>query len=278
MPSLPPPSGSSRLSIALACIGLLVVPLVAWLLLPPLSPTPRAHPAQPALAASVERASPVRPAAVPRAAPPSKAAAARELTDAVEDPEGPAALVGSATITGKITDAATHEPIAGASVAVDGAWLEGGDRPRTTTDASGAYTLTGLSEGRLTIRVSHDGYEMRTLRGVQGLGGETVQRDVELSPSDSGSGVESSGVGLILGVNDKGVFVVMVLPYSSAAQAGLVAGDRVLAIDGTSTENLSLTDATLRTMGPTGSQLTWRVARNDEPPRDVVLTYGATTH
>jgi carboxyl-terminal processing protease len=129
----------------------------------------------------------------------------------------------------------------------------------------------------LSISASRDGYRLRVMPGVVIESGATLAQDVELSQSDAGRGVESSGVGLVLGVNKKGILVILVLPYSAAARAGLAAGDQVLAIDGTSTEDIPLSDAIVRTMGPAGSSITLRVARGDEPPRDIVLTCEAMT-
>lgn len=429
MASPQPHSGMSRLALALVCLGLLIVPLAAWLLMPPLTPTPRARSIEPAAVTTAEPAPSVVPVSAPKVKPSREGPAAREVTGTVEDPDGrtvvdavvtceptaeltattdragrytlgaeadgceavarhPAFLASEpvrlaagsdnvlrlqrggglrgvvvdaqgtpvakytltigpystrrkpfaqeheltqtvddasgafardglapgqyvvtaqtdgrpptrsdpivieagamtdgvrivlsegATLTGKVTDAASHEPIAGATITIGGPLFEGREHPTATTDAAGVYTVANLPTGRLSISASREGYRLRVMPGVVTESGGALEQDVELSQSDAGRGVESSGVGLVLGVNKKGIIVILVLPYSAAARAGLAAGDQVLAIDGTSTEDLPLSDAIVRTMGPAGSSITLRVARGDEPPRDVVLTCEAMT-
>lgn len=61
------------------------------------------------------------------------------------------------TLRGTVTDAATGEPLQGATLSV-------ADRDRTTTtDGTGAYQFTGLAPGTLTVEAVADGFVSRTL-------------------------------------------------------------------------------------------------------------------
>lgn len=56
------------------------------------------------------------------------------------------------TVTGRVTDAATQRPLAGAQVAVVGA------ARGVATDAEGRFTLTGVAPGAVTLRAAFLGY------------------------------------------------------------------------------------------------------------------------
>lgn len=60
------------------------------------------------------------------------------------------------TLSGRVTDADTGVPLAGAAVNI----LDGKDAARTAvTDAAGSFRLTGLTAGGFTFRVRDDGYD-----------------------------------------------------------------------------------------------------------------------
>ena len=88
----------------------------------------------------------------------------------------PAARVGElivvGTITGRVTEAASGRPIAGAQVAVANA--------RVVTDADGRYTLSGVPEGTHTIRVSAIGHAPATHQ-VTVVTGRTLTLDLRLA-------------------------------------------------------------------------------------------------
>jgi len=59
----------------------------------------------------------------------------------------------STTVTGRVTDAATGDPIAGAEVTVVGMNFS------TKTDAGGTYTITGINLYEFDLKASHAGYD-----------------------------------------------------------------------------------------------------------------------
>jgi len=80
---------------------------------------------------------------------------------------GPAAIsptpqLTTFTLSGRVTDADTGAPLAGAVANI----LDGKDAGRTAvTDAAGAFHLIGLAAGGFTVRVRNDGYDS-FLQGV----------------------------------------------------------------------------------------------------------------
>ncbi|HEY9880845.1 MAG TPA: S41 family peptidase [Leptolyngbyaceae cyanobacterium] len=93
----------------------------------------------------------------------------------------------------------------------------------------------------------------------------------ELTEQTSG---EASGVGLRLRrTPDTGeLLVTEVVANSPAQQAGVQPGDRVLLVDGQSTERLTAEGVTSRLRGEEGSQVTVTLSRNGGEPKTVVLT------
>jgi len=73
-------------------------------------------------------------------------------------------------LTGTVADAITNNPIAGATITVIGTNIS------QATNASGAYTITGLADGTYTIRAEADGYVPQE-KSVT-LGGSTIGQSV----------------------------------------------------------------------------------------------------
>jgi carboxyl-terminal processing protease len=91
--------------------------------------------------------------------------------------------------------------------------------------------------------------------------------------TDQTSG-ETSGIGVRLERNSQtgAVMVVGVAPGSPAEQAGLAAGDRLLLVDGQSTDRLPPDGVIQKLRGEEGSQVTLTISRNDGASRTVILT------
>ncbi len=85
---------------------------------------------------------------------------------------------------------------------------------------------------------------------------------------------EMSGVGIRLEANpnNKQLVVAEAIENSPAAKAGIKAGDTLVAIDGKSTQNMTLDDAVNLIRGEIGKNITLKVARGNASPFDVALT------
>lgn len=78
------------------------------------------------------------------------------------------------------------------------------------------------------------------------------------------------GVGMEIAVRDQILTVVSPLRSSPAEQAGVKAGDRILEIDGVSTEDIDITTAVERIRGPKGSTVVLHIAREGwTEPQDI---------
>ena len=78
------------------------------------------------------------------------------------------------TLSGNVTDAATHRPLPGANILLVGTTLG------TTTDASGSFALTGLLPGKYTVAVRYIGY--KTVQKTVRIGRKPVKLIFELQP------------------------------------------------------------------------------------------------
>jgi carboxyl-terminal processing protease len=83
---------------------------------------------------------------------------------------------------------------------------------------------------------------------------------------------EFTGIGAELVRDDDHPKVLSPIDDTPAALAGLRPGDVILAIDGTSTDAMSLKDAVDRLRGDAGSKVTMTILRQGQKPFDVTLT------
>lgn len=80
------------------------------------------------------------------------------------------------------------------------------------------------------------------------------------------------GIGAEMGMKNEILTVIAPLDDSPAKRAGILAGDRVLKINGEPTSNISLEAAVDRIRGPKGSEVTLSIFRNsDEEIRDITV-------
>lgn len=84
---------------------------------------------------------------------------------------------------------------------------------------------------------------------------------------------ELTGVGLQIAFNPQTGILEVIAPIenSPAQKAGLKPRDRILKIEGLSTENLSIDEAAARMRGPAGSVVTLLISRAGEQDQEVVL-------
>jgi carboxyl-terminal processing protease len=164
--------------------------------------------------------------------PRSVEARARDRDDRVD--LGEIRLGPAASAAGEVVDA-LGEPVPGATV--------GGPRgaPSAVTDSEGRFVLRGLPPETTTLRVRHGVAGQAespplALQPGERVEGVRVRLPGRLGdPSASEAGAEPSpaqtGLALEVETRDGGVVVTTVLPGSSAARAGLRAGDRIVAVD-----------------------------------------------
>ena len=144
-----------------------------------------------------------------------------------------------------------------------------------TTDGSGRYRLEGAPSGLFTLRVHKDGYRLKLVSGLAVVSGQTLTKDVTLTPvTDGGPGLELAGIGANLAPSGNGIALAAVASGDPADRAGLRAGDKIVRIDGAETAGLSVVDAIQRLRGEAGTIVGVTVERGGAS-LDVVITRAA---
>jgi len=81
------------------------------------------------------------------------------------------------------------------------------------------------------------------------------------------------GIGAVIGMDNGAITVISPIPGTPAEQAGIKAGDVILAVDGKSTEGMSTQEVVLLVRGPKGTNVTLTVLHKGETqPVDITVT------
>jgi carboxyl-terminal processing protease len=82
-----------------------------------------------------------------------------------------------------------------------------------------------------------------------------------------------SGIGIEITIRDRVLTVVSPVEGTPAYEAGIMAGDRIIEIEGKSTQNMTLMEAVKMIRGPKGTDIQLTISRNDvEKPIDFKIT------
>lgn len=171
-----------------------------------------------------------------------------------------------ATLTGRVLDADTRKPVAGASVGFDALTSGGVGGPGwARTDESGAYSLPGAPPGPFSIRIAKEGYTSKIIPGLVTRGADALKQDAEIKlRGKDGPSDELGGVGAILAPSASGISFGTVFTGSPAEKAGVKPGDRIRRIDGVDASTLTLGDCIQRLRGADGSVVSVQVERGGQ--------------
>lgn len=98
-----------------------------------------------------------------------------------------------------------------------------------------------------------------------------IFRDFETETSG-----EFGGLGIEISVQNGILTIISPIEDTPAWEAGIKAGDKVIAVDGNSTKGLSLVEASQLMRGKKGSKVVLRIVReNEEEPKDIAIVRGS---
>lgn len=175
-----------------------------------------------------------------------------------------ARLSRGAQVSGVVLDRERQSPLEGARVSLEHRQDEPlGVVPVARTDGRGQFSLEGLPAGRRSLFVVAAGHDARLLtvdlRDDAPNGPLTI--DLAAHPDGGTPQLELVGVGAVLVADGDALRIDRTVPGGGAAEAGLVAGDVVLRIDGTPVSSLGFAGAVERIRGSEDSTVVLEVRR-----------------
>jgi membrane-associated protease RseP (regulator of RpoE activity) len=175
-----------------------------------------------------------------------------------------------ASLTGTVVAAATGAPIAGAHVALEG--HSAVDDFGVVTGADGTFELRGVPAGPVSIAALAEGYETRIEAGLVARDGRFAPVTMALGTPNPGEErlADYVGIGVTTRPDGDDIVVEEVLPSGGAYAAGIVAGDRIVTVDGQPVTELGEEMAVTRIHGQRNTTVSLGV-RRDGVVRTVVV-------
>lgn len=164
-----------------------------------------------------------------------------------------------ADLEGFVLDIESGEPIKDAQVFHA---ARGEQRPSATTDADGRFLITSLPSGLQSFQIAHQDYFAEIFSGISIPQQGSITLEFELMPTqDSPGGYTFHGIGAALRRDDDYIEITSLEEDSPGLIAGLKVGDRVRAVDGERTLNLTLDQVIERIRGEDGEAVTLQIER-----------------
>jgi hypothetical protein len=179
------------------------------------------------------------------------------------------ALAAGARLRGRVIEAEGGAPIAGARVTLEGAGGDEGVAPLATsarTGADGAFAIAGLGPGLRSILVAAAGHHGRIVSGLHIDTDDPEPLTVALDRTAPGEEprIELAGIGAVLSARGDALVIGQVLPGGGAAEAGLLPGDAIVAVDGTAVTDYGFQESLQHIRGPEGSVVLLGVRRGGD--------------
>jgi len=189
-------------------------------------------------------------------------------------------LHAGARITGRVIDDSTRQPLAGAEVSLEG---RRGDTPNlpvaplspeAETGPDGRFELEHVPPDVNSVGVEKRGYLVRLVSlGDLPLDGDAPPLEIALTPreADPAARLELTGIGATLRPRADTLQIQQLVPNAGAADAGLVPGDQIVAIDGARVSDLGFERAIGAIRGPEGTTVILRIRRSGSESDVVVM-------
>ena len=165
------------------------------------------------------------------------------------------------TLEGTVVDIETGEPIPGARIQhttrmTDGSHLQ------TSTDSDGNFLLEELPPGPQAFTLFHRDYITHQFSNITIADDGNVSYEFTLEPVvDGRRGMTFAGIGAALANRGDGVEVTGLTTDSAATRAGLMQGDRITAVDGLSTTEMTLDQVIAQIRGEEGVPVVLDITR-----------------
>jgi hypothetical protein len=183
-------------------------------------------------------------------------------------------LRGGAKVVGQVIDRTTKAPIVGARVSLESqsdSTLNA--MPSARSDADGGFVLGSVRPGRRSIFFTAEQHHAR-LVSVETREGETAgPLIIDLGAIAKGEDprLELVGIGAVLEAKGDALMIKQALPGGGAAEAGLIAGDGILFIEGESVLKLGFSGGIESIRGPEGTDVKLEIRRADGTVSSVVV-------
>lgn len=177
---------------------------------------------------------------------------------------------GAITVTGKITEYESGQPLAGVSVRARSP-VSSEPGAQATTDAAGVFTLPNVAKMPAVLvsidapQRSHIPEGISLPAGAEGRVDLGTIRLLKADPTKPNRG----RVGLTFEMKDGKVIISGTAPDSPAAKAGLKSGDVILSVNGQKNADVESMGAAMR--GDPDKVITVTVQTPGQPPREVTL-------
>jgi len=170
-------------------------------------------------------------------------------------------------VEGVVRDGATGAPIGGVRISTTRsgtfAFSGAGAEPQALSGPDGTFRLTGLAPGRRhPIFAWKPGWRAGRPPVVSAAAGATERVEITLTAGGEGQ-TAFGGVGITLGLLRGALVAASVIEGGPGWEAGVRAGDRIVAVDGVAVDAGSMAAAVERIRGPVGTPVALDLVRGD---------------
>lgn len=193
--------------------------------------------------------------------------------------EVPLVLPGGGRISGRVIDERTGSPVSLVRVEVERSLVAGASvvplRASALTDDDGTFEIDGVEPGRCSIHAYALDHVPRAISGLEVVAGVDAG-PVEIALRPGAEGVEERfdfvGIGVMVRVDGETLRVTGLVEGGGAERAGLLEGDRLLAIGGVPlAELIDFGEAVQALRGREGTEVLLQVERDEGEPFEVIV-------